>query len=138
MAEPLAISILRKQRDRITCDAVDALSWAQRHNHPDGTMLVPIGTEAGPWGKRDLAELVRRHSKAEVVLRFVRFRLNRVFRLAPLGLDPRVHGWPGRDVSGLAASASMALCNGAPPLWISATTPWPAVTVIPSPACRLA
>lgn len=52
----------------VTSDAVDALSWAQRHNHPPGVMLVSIGTEAGPWTKRDLADLVRRHSGAEVVL----------------------------------------------------------------------
>lgn len=52
----------------VTSDAVDALSWAQRHNHPGGVMLVSIGTEAGPWSKRDLADLARRHPDAEVVL----------------------------------------------------------------------
>lgn len=52
----------------VTSDAVDALSWSQRHNHPPGVMLVSIGTEAGPWTKRDLADLVRRHPGADVVV----------------------------------------------------------------------
>ncbi|MBC7906383.1 MAG: relaxase/mobilization nuclease domain-containing protein [Rhodospirillaceae bacterium] len=52
----------------VVSDAVDALSWSQRHNHPANTMMVSIAMEAGPWGKRDLADLVRRHPDAEVVL----------------------------------------------------------------------